>query len=424
MTEKIQAIRGMHDILPQEMPYWQQIENTCRSVVSQYAYREIRFPLLEQTKLFKRGIGDATDVVEKEMYTFEDRNGDSLSLRPEGTASCVRAGVEHGLLYNQIQRLWYMGPMFRHERPQKGRQRQFHQLGVEAFGLAGPDVDAETILLSKRILDRLKLSDDVTLEINTLGTFSQRENYKIELVKYLEAHQNLLDEDSQRRLTTNPLRILDSKNPEMKSLIEGAPKLIDFIEGDSKKHFDQLCELLKAENIAFRINPKLVRGLDYYCLTVFEWVTNNLGAQGTVCAGGRYDGLVELLGGKATPAVGFAMGLERITLLLQAKQTLTNTPDFYVVSDNNQAAFSLCEKIRNQFDAIKIEMNCDKASFGSQFKRANKSGAKYALILGEKEIANNSVTLKDLRDNADQKTMTLEEFLRMNGSGSDSDRVI
>jgi len=410
MTEKIQAIRGMHDILPQETPYWQHIENTCRSVVSQYGYHEIRFPLLEQTKLFKRGIGDATDVVEKEMYTFEDRNGDSLSLRPEGTASCVRAGVEHGLLYNQIQRLWYMGPMFRHERPQKGRQRQFHQLGVEAFGLAGPDIDVETILLSKRILDRLKLSDDVTLEINTLGSFSQRENYKVELVKYLEANKNQLDTDSERRLITNPLRILDSKNPEMKILIENAPKLMDFIEGESKNHFDQLCELLKAANISFHVNSKLVRGLDYYCLTVFEWVTTHLGAQGTVCAGGRYDGLVELLGGKSTSAVGFAMGLERIALLLQAKETATDAPDFYVILDNSKAAFSLCEKIRDQFENIKIEMNCGNAHFGSQFKRADKSAAKYALILGEKEIADNAVTVKDLREGADQKTMSIEEL--------------
>ncbi|MCX7125326.1 MAG: histidine--tRNA ligase [Gammaproteobacteria bacterium] len=392
MTEKLQAIRGMHDILPQETPYWQHIESVCRSVASLYAYREIRFPLLEQTKLFKRGIGDATDVVEKEMYTFDDRNGDSLSLRPEGTAGCVRAGIEHGLLYNQIQRLWYMGPMFRHERPQKGRCRQFHQFGIEAFGMNGPDIDAEIILLSKRILDRISLSQDVILEINTLGSFSQRENYKVELVAYFEANKDQLDEDSQRRLITNPLRILDSKNSDMKSF------------------FDKLCELLTAANISFRVNPRLVRGLDYYCLTVFEWVTTNLGAQGTVCAGGRYDGLVELLGGKATPAVGFAMGLERIALLLQEKKTLNDAPDFYVISDNDEAAFLLCEKIRDQFLNIKIEMNCGRASFGSQFKRADKSGAQYALILGESEIENNVVTMKYLRENSDQKTMTMEEL--------------
>ena len=412
MTEKIQAVRGMHDILPLETPYWQYIENTCRSVVGQYGYHEIRFPLLEQTKLFKRGIGDATDVVEKEMYTFEDRNGDSLSLRPEGTASCVRAGIEHGLLYNQIQRLWYMGPMFRHERPQKGRQRQFHQLGVEAFGIPTPDIDAEIILLSKRLLDQLNLSDGVTLEINTLGSFEQRENYKIELVRYLESHKNALDDDSQRRLVTNPLRILDSKNPDMKQLIDNAPKLIDFIDGDSKKHFDTVCALLTAANVDFHVNPKLVRGLDYYCLTVFEWVTNKLGAQGTVCAGGRYDGLVELLGGKSTPAIGFAMGLERIALLLQAQKTCQDAPDYYVIASDEKAALLFCEKIRNQGNQIKIEMNCGKASMGSQFKRADKSGAQYALILGEKEIATNSVTIKKLRENSDQQTVTIEEFIK------------
>src|SRR3990167_3534559 len=315
VTETIHSIRGMHDILPNETPYWQHIESVCRSVVSQYGYREIRFPLIEQTKLFKRGIGDVTDIVEKEMYTFVDRNEDSLSLRPEGTAGCVRAGIEHGLLYNQIQRFWYMGPMFRHERPQKGRQRQFHQLGVEAFGMQGPAIDVEIILLSKRILDALNLSSNVILEINTLGSFSDREKYKIKLVEYLSQFKDKLDEDCLRRLSTNPLRILDSKNPEMKSIIENAPKLVDFISDDTRKHFDEICALLKANNIAYSINHQLVRGLDYYCLTVFEWVTHNLGAQGTVCAGGRYDGLVELLGGKETSAFGFAMGLERIVLL-------------------------------------------------------------------------------------------------------------
>lgn len=408
--EKIQAIRGMHDILPQEIPYWQHIENSCRSVVAQYGYHEIRFPLLEQTKLFKRGIGDATDVVEKEMYTFSDRNGDSVSLRPEGTASCVRAGIEHGLLYNQIQRLWYMGPMFRHERPQKGRQRQFHQLGVEAFGLAGPDIDAEIILLGKRILDRLGLSQKITLEINTLGDFHQRAAYKKILVDYFTAHHNKLDEDSQRRLITNPLRILDSKNPDMKALNDNAPKFSDYVNGNAKAHFNQLCDLLAAANVAFCVNPTLVRGLDYYCFTVFEWVTTQLGAQGTVCGGGRYDGLVELLGGKATPAVGFSMGLERIALLLQEKQTLYDAPDFYVVTENHHAAFLLCEKIRDQFSNIKIEMNCGSTSFGNQFKRADKSGAQYALILGEKEIATDTITMKNLRENSDQKTMTMEEL--------------
>ncbi|HLB58167.1 MAG TPA: histidine--tRNA ligase [Gammaproteobacteria bacterium] len=409
-SEKIQAIRGMHDILPLETPFWQRIENVCRSVVAQYGYHEIRLPIVEQTQLFKRSIGDATDIVEKEMYTFNDRNGDSLTLRPEGTACCVRAGIEHGLLYNQIQRLWYMGPMFRHERPQKGRQRQFHQLGVEAFGLSGPDIDVEMILLSKRILDRLNLSPEITLEINTLGSFQERENYKVELVKYFNANKNKLDEDSRNRLETNPLRILDSKNPDMKALNEHAPTLADFVSGDSKKHFDTLCALLKSCGVKFQINPHLVRGLDYYCLTVFEWVTTHLGAQGTVCAGGRYDRLVEQLGGKATTAVGFAIGLERLALLLQEKEKLNDAPDYYVVSTDETAAFALCEKLRDKNPTLKIEMNCGLASFGSQFKRADKSGAKYALILGENEIASNRVTIKNLRENSDQKTMTIDEF--------------
>lgn len=411
MTDPIQAIRGMNDILPSETAYWQHIESVCRDVVAQYGYHEIRFPLLEQTRLFKRSIGDATDIVEKEMYTFDDRNGDSLSLRPEGTASCVRAGVEHGLLYNQIQRLWYMGPMFRHERPQKGRLRQFHQLGVEAFGLGGPDIDVELILLSKRILDRLGLTQDITLEINTLGDFSQRKAYQEKLVDYFSAHQDKLDEDSKRRLTTNPMRILDSKNPDMKALIQNAPILSDFITGDSRAHFEGLCELLSAAGVSYQINPYVVRGLDYYCLTVFEWVTTQLGAQGTVCAGGRYDGLVEQLGGKKTPAVGFAMGIERIVLLLAEKQKLQNTADFYLVSDSANSAVLLSEKIRTQFPAIKVEMNAGGGSFGTQFKRANKSGARYALILGEKEIMTNSVTLKNLRENSDQKTMTVDELI-------------
>jgi histidyl-tRNA synthetase len=413
MKEKIQAVRGMNDILPNEIPYWQHIEGVCRRVVAQYGYHEIRFPILEQTKLFSRSMGDATDVVEKEMYTFDDRNGDSLSLRPEGTAGCVRAGVEHGLLYNQIQRLWYLGPMFRHERPQKGRLRQFHQLGLEAFGLSGPDIDVEIILLSKRILDGLGLLDQVTLEINTLGSFEQREAYKTDLVAYFSAHHAQLDEDSKRRLTKNPLRILDSKNPEMKSLIQNAPSMSDYMTGDTKTHFDQLCDWLTANGLSYKINPYLVRGLDYYCHTVFEWVTTQLGAQGTVCAGGRYNGLVELLGGKATPAVGFAMGIERIALLLEEKETLSHAPDYYVVTQDERAAFLLCEKIRDRFPSIKLEMNCGSANFGNQFKRADKSGAKYALILGDHEIQSNSVTVKNLRLSSDQKTITTDELFAL-----------
>ncbi|MDP1574024.1 MAG: histidine--tRNA ligase [Coxiellaceae bacterium] len=413
MSEKIQAIRGMHDVLPLEVPYWQFIENACRQVVAQYAYREIRFPIVEQTRLFKRSIGDATDIVEKEMYTFADRNGDSLTLRPEGTAGCVRAGVEHGLLYNQIQRLWYMGPMFRHERPQKGRCRQFHQLGVEAFGLQGPDIDAEIILLSKRLLQQLGLYDDVVLELNTLGTITERTEYQQQLAAYFRAHHDQLDEDSLRRLDKNPMRILDSKNPEMKTLIENAPKLTDFIVGESRTHFDQLCAFLRAADVAFRINPRIVRGLDYYGLTVFEWVTTHLGAQGTVCAGGRYNGLVEQLGGKATPAVGFAMGIERIVLLLQAKKQWQDVPDFYVISSGNAAVFAFIEKIRDQLAHCKFEMHCGNSGFGAQFKRADKSGATVALIIGDDEIANQQITVKNLKS-GEQKTLSVDAFLEAN----------
>lgn len=405
MTEKIQAIRGMNDILPQETPYWQHIENVCRGVVAQYGYHEIRFPILEQTKLFKRSVGEATDIVEKEMYTFDDRNGDSLSMRPEGTAGCIRAGIEHGLLYNQIQRFWYMGPMFRHERPQKGRLRQFHQLGVEAFGLFNPAIDVEMIFLSKRILDNLKLSDQVVLEINTLGDFEQRKKYQKKCVEYFSAHKNKLDEDSLRRLEKNPLRILDSKNPEMKSLIENAPKLSDFIDGEAEKHFKIICDILKNENIKFKINPHLVRGLDYYCLTVFEWVTNNLGAQGTVCAGGRYDGLAEQLGGKATPAIGFAMGIERIALLLQEKEKLNIVPDFYVISDLSSSALTLVESIRTQFPQLKIEM--DMVKTGNPFKRAENRGAKYVLHLKE-----NNIAVENLIEKTEKKIMTVDELFK------------
>lgn len=416
MSEKIQAIRGMNDILPQETPYWQHIENVCRAVVSQYGYHEIRFPILEQTKLFKRSIGDATDIVEKEMYTFDDRNGDSLTLRPEGTAGCVRAGIEHGLLHNQIQRLWYMGPMFRHERPQKGRLRQFHQLGVEAFGMLNPAIDVEMILMSKRILDQLGLSDHITLQINNLGDLDQRKRYQEKLVQYFTAHKDQLDEDSVRRLEKNPLRILDSKNPAMKALNDHAPTLIDFMKTDvnqlNKEYFEKVCDTLEKMNIRFEVNPHLVRGLDYYCLTVFEWVTNHLGAQGTVCAGGRYDKLVEMLGGKATPAIGFAMGIERIALLLQEKEKLLNTPDFYVISDFSQKAFLLVEKIRNQFPQLKIEM--DLVETGTPMKRADKSGAKYALVINE----DHSMTLKYLRENLDQKVMTVDELFGLINSHS------
>ena len=411
MTDKLQAIRGMNDITPAESIYWQEIEAVCRDVAKQYSYREIRFPILEQTQLFKRTIGDATDIIEKEMYTFDDRNGDSLSLRPEGTAGCVRAGIEQNLLHNQIQRLWYLGPMFRHERPQKGRLRQFHQFGVEVFGLRDSAIDVEIILLSKRILNRLSLGDVVTLEINTLGSFEEREAYQTTLVDYYRSHEHVLDEDSKRRLTTNPMRILDSKNPDMKAINDHAPTLMDFISGESKTHFDQVCELLTSEEIQFRVNPRLVRGLDYYCNTVFEWVTDHLGAQGTVCAGGRYDGLVEQLGGKATPAVGFEMGLERLVLLLQEKEKMSVGADFYVVSDESVkvAALALCEQLRHHAPSITVEMDAMFGKFANQLKRAAKSGAEYALILGEKEAAENQVIMKNLKL-TEQETVSIEEL--------------
>ena len=321
MAELIQAVRGMNDILPPETALWQHAEKIMRKALHSFGYQEIRFPILEKTELFKRSIGEITDIVEKEMYTFLDRNQEGLTLRPEGTASCVRAGIEHGLLYNQIQRLWYSGPYFRYERPQKGRYRQFHQYSAEVFGLAGPDIDAELILLSATILEKLGIRSSVTLQLNSLGTPESRKTYRKQLVAYLEKHKADLDEDSLRRLTTNPLRILDSKNPALKEIVANAPKLIAFLDQESLTHFEKLQEYLTQAGVAFEVNPCLVRGLDYYTKTVFEWVTNALGAQGTVCGGGRYDGLVEQLGGKPTPALGFSFGMERTILLMQQTHT-------------------------------------------------------------------------------------------------------
>lgn len=404
MSDAFQAIRGMNDVLPTESVYWQLLESICREVVAQYGYQEVRFPLLEQTNLFKRSIGDATDIVEKEMYTFLDRNGDSISLRPEGTAGCVRAGIEHGLLYNQLQRFWYMGPMFRHERPQKGRLRQFHQLGVEAFGFTDPVIDAELIVLSKRILDRLELSNIMTLELNTLGTSLERKAYQEKLVQYFQSNESKLDDDSKRRLHTNPMRILDSKNEAMQSVIKNAPVLSDYLSNESKQYFDDLCALLKAEDIAYHVNSCLVRGLDYYCHTVFEWTTTKLGAQGAVCGGGRYDGLVAQLGGKPTSAAGFGMGLERIILLLQEKASHVFASHIYVVSDiaARTRALQLCELLRDDFPSMHIEMDATFAKFGAQLKRADKSGAKYAIIIGENELRDNQITLKNLRSQEQQ----------------------
>ncbi|MGB5179579.1 MAG: histidine--tRNA ligase [Gammaproteobacteria bacterium] len=410
MAKTIQAVRGMNDILPGESSSWQYLEDTLREVVHAYGYREIRLPLLENTELFKRSIGEVTDIVEKEMYTFDDRNGDSLTLRPEGTASCVRACMQHGLLHNQVQRLWYAGPMFRHERPQKGRYRQFHQIGIEAFGMDGPDIDAEMIFMSARMWERLGLRDAV-LQINSLGTLAARTDYRAALVTYLRAHESALDEDSLRRLQGNPLRILDSKNPDMQALIEAAPRLPDYLDDESRLHFTRLCALLDAVGVAYEINPRLVRGLDYYSKTVFEWVTDQLGAQGTICAGGRYDGLVEYLGGKPVPAIGFAIGLERLLALLEAGKANipVNNPHVYLVLNGEQAVLHgmvFAEQLRSTLPRLRLQTNCGNGSFKSQFKRADRSGADIALVMGDDEVAAGNVILKSLRHETGQETLS------------------
>jgi histidyl-tRNA synthetase len=417
VASPINAIRGMNDILPHETVFWQHVENTLRNALQSYGYQEIRFPILEKTELFKRSIGEATDIVEKEMYTFLDRNNESLTLRPEGTASCVRAGNEHGLFYNQIQRLWYLGPYFRYERPQKGRYRQFHQCGAETYGLEGPDADAEIILLTAKVLEKLGLKGHVSLQLNSLGSIAARNQYREHLVHYFSSHHDRLDEDSQRRLLTNPLRILDSKNPAMQELIEHAPRLIDYLDLESTEHFAKLQDYLTHAGLEFTINPRLVRGLDYYTKTVFEWVTTELGAQGTVCAGGRYDGLVEQLGGKPTPAVGFAMGMERIILLLQQLQPQLSTlsaPHVYFITDSDAAykcAINLADTLRDQLSGLRILMHCGGGAFKNQFKKADKSGAQLALVMGEQELQANSVTVKFLRDNTEQAEVTQSELI-------------
>ncbi len=408
MANIIQAVRGMNDILPGDTPYWQRLEAEIRAVLAQYGYREIRFPIVEKTELFKRSIGEVTDIVEKEMYTFEDRNGDSLSLRPEGTACCVRAGIQHSLLTNQqVQRLWYMGPMFRHERPQKGRYRQFHQVGVEAFGMSGPDLDAELILMSARLWRRLGL-DGLELQINSLGTSEARAVYRDRLVAYFSEHRDQLDADSLRRLESNPLRILDSKNPDMRALVEAAPKLSDYLDEDSREHFDSLCGLLDAAGLSYTVNPCLVRGLDYYSRTVFEWVTDQLGAQGTVCAGGRFDVLVEQLGGKPTPAAGFAVGLERLLELVREQLQPQHLPHAYLVLVGEAAqaqGLVLAERLREAQPGLRLVTHCGGGSFKSQFKRADKSGARVALVLGEDEVAQGTVGVKYLREDREQETL-------------------
>ena len=421
MSKTIQSIRGMHDVLPDDSSQWQAFEQTVRELMAMYAYREIRMPVVESTDLFSRSIGEVTDIVEKEMYTFEDRNGERLTLRPEGTAGCVRAGIQNGILHNQVQRLWYMGPMFRHERPQKGRYRQFHQFGVETFGIADPDIDAEHIIMTARLWRMLQL-EDIRLELNTLGSNEARANYRSILVDYLNANRGQLDEDSLRRLDSNPLRILDSKNPGMQSMIRNAPSLLDYLDAESAEDFEQLKQYLDDAGIEYTVNPRLVRGLDYYCKTVFEWVTDQLGAQGTVCAGGRYDGLVEQLGGRATAAAGFALGIERLLAMREAAdiEVPQGNPDLYLLlqgESSSRKGLMLAEKLRDENPGLKILSNCGGGSFKSQMKKADKSGATIALIMGENEVAEATVTVKFLRQQKQQQTISqseLNEFLKNN----------
>ena len=413
MSQPLQAIRGMNDILPADAELWEQFEEQVRDWLRAYGYRPMRMPMVEPTPLFARAIGAVTDIVEKEMYSFEDAlNGEKLTLRPEGTASCVRAVLQHNMLYDGPKRLWYMGPMFRHERPQKGRYRQFHQVGVEALGLPGPDIDAEQIIMCARLWDDLGLTG-IRLELNSLGQPEERAQHRAELVSYLEANADKLDEDSRRRLHTNPLRILDTKNPHMQELVDGAPKLLDFLGAESLAHFNGVQTLLKDAGIHFRINPRLVRGLDYYNLTVFEWITDQLGAQGTVCAGGRYDGLVAQLGGKPAPACGFAMGVERLLALWrdQGNQCEADAPEVYVVHQGEAAqrhAFKAAERLRDA--GFAVHLHCGGGSFKSQMKRADGSGAALAAIIGDDEATANQVTLKPLRDEGEQRRVAFDEL--------------
>ena len=404
----------MNDILPEVSGTWRYLETVVRDIVQSYGYEEIRLPLLEHTELFRRSIGEVTDIVEKEMYTFDDRNGESLTLRPEATASVVRAGITNGMLHNQRQKLWTSGPMFRYEKPQKGRYRQFYQFDVEALGFEGPDVDAELIIMCARMWQALGLSR-LTLEINSLGTAESRTRYRETLVKYFSGVKSQLDEDSIRRLDQNPLRILDSKNPEMQDIVAAAPVMIDFLDEESAEHFQALKALLDAAGVAYTVNPRLVRGLDYYSRTVFEWVTDALGSQGAVCSGGRYDGLVEKLGGRPTPAIGWAMGIERLVALYEAcgGEAPPTDADVFVVAvgDNTlEAAFALAEQLRDEVTGIRVELNLGGGSFKSQLKRADKSNAEFALILGEQEIAEGRAGLKPLRSTADQSSVAFEEL--------------
>jgi len=416
VAKNIQAIRGMNDCSPTESPLWQWIEGQVRQILSSYGYSEVRMPIVESTPLFARAIGEVTDVVSKEMYTFWD-NDEQLTLRPEGTAGCVRAAIEHGWIYNNEQRLWYMGPMFRHERPQKGRYRQFHQAGVEVFGIATPEIDAELIILTARLWKALGIDQHVSLQLNSIGSLEARANYRSALVAFLENHQDLMSEEEKERLVKNPLRILDTKNQALQDVLDGAPKLLDYLDDESREHFAQLCGLLDSVGIQYEINPKLVRGLDYYNKTVFEWVTSALGAQGTVCGGGRYDGLVEQLGGHATSGVGFAMGLERLVLLVQEVNKsipVKSAVDIYVVyqgEGTTLAAFQLAEKLRSELPHLSTMLHCSGGNFKKQFKRADKSGATLALVLGESEVQNNQVVVKHLLGAAEQQTIDVTNLI-------------
>ncbi len=402
MAKNLQSVRGMRDILPEQSSSWQFIEDTARKLFNSYGYKELRTPIIEPTELFKRSIGDATDIVEKEMYSFEDRNGDSLTLRPEGTAGCVRAGMQHGLLHNKQQRIWYIGPMFRHERPQKGRYRGFYQAGIETYGIATPDIDAEVIAIAARFWKLLGFKN-VHLEINSLGSNEARQSYREVLIEYFSAHHDQLDEDSQRRLHKNPLRILDTKNPKMKELVNNAPDLLDYLDEESKNHFEELKQRLDKMGIAYQVNSRLVRGIDYYNRTVFEWITDDLGAQGTICAGGRYDGLVKQLGGRETPACGFGIGLDRLQLLVeeQGLDQSDNNPHIYFVMAGKEAELTgvmLAESLRNTIPSLRLLSNGGAGSFKTQLKRADNSKADYALILGENEVEEGNITIKPLRD--------------------------
>jgi len=402
---KIQSIKGMHDILPEISSYWQLVERKICNVFEQYGYRELRTPIVEKTELFKHSIGELTDIVSKEMYTFNDRSGDSLTLRPEATASCARAGLQHSLFQNSVSRLWYMGPMFRREKPQKGRTRQFHQAGAESFGLVGPDTDAEIIMMCARIWKELDIKE-FTLQLNTLGTVESRSKYREALIEYFNDNYDKLDEDDRNRLNQNPLRILDSKNHKIQTLIKFVPVMSDYLDDESSDHFARLKELLSNSAVDFEINPNLVRGLDYYTKTVFEWTTERLGAQGTVCAGGRYDGLVEIFGGKPTPGIGFALGMERLVevFMESTQEDLTQKPDIYILSSDDKAlanGLKIAEQIRD-LTTCSVLMHCGGGSFKSQFKKADKSGAKIALILGEEELGKDIISIKYLRQDKDQ----------------------